>query len=95
MSASVLSSAALAQSGGPTEIVSLATEKCIDVAGGSAASGANVNQFRCHSGDNQRWNLHRANVPGFVYIKAQHSNLFLDVRIGGPKDGTLQQSKAS
>lgn len=80
-----------AQSSIGTEIVSLATEKCLDVASGSVTSGADVNQFRCHEGANQRWTAHNASTPGYVFFRNQNSNLCLDVRIGGPKNGTLQQ----
>ncbi|MEL6348213.1 MAG: RICIN domain-containing protein [Myxococcota bacterium] len=32
--------------------------KCIDVAGGSTANNAAVNQFRCHTGSNQQFYVH-------------------------------------
>jgi hypothetical protein len=80
-----------AQTSVGTEIVSLGTEKCLDVAGASAISGADVNQYRCHEGSNQKWTAHNAATPGYVYFVNQNSSLCLDVRIGGPKDGTLQQ----
>jgi hypothetical protein len=80
-----------AQTNNGTEIVSLRTEKCLDVADASAMSGADVNQYRCHEGSNQKWSAHNASTPGFVYFVNQNSSLCLDIRIGGPKDGTLQQ----
>lgn len=73
------------------EILSLATEKCLDVADASVASGASVNQVRCHGNANQRWRAFPSNVPGYVSFSSQNSSLCLDVRLGGPADGTLQQ----
>jgi hypothetical protein len=80
-----------AQAGTGTEIVSLATEKCLDVRNGSLTSGADVRQYHCHEGANQKWLAHNARTPGYVYFVNQNSGLCLDVRIGGTKDGTLQQ----
>lgn len=75
-----------------TEIVNLASQKCLDVASGSIAAGADVNQFGCHEGPNQKWLAHKASTPGYVYFENQNSHLCLDIRIGGPKNGTLQQN---
>src|SRR5580765_2831165 len=80
-----------AQSGIGTEILNLATGKCLDVASGVLTSGADVNQFGCHEGTNLKWLAHNAATPGYVYFENQNSHLCLDVRIGGPKNGTLQQ----
>jgi hypothetical protein len=77
--------------GGGVEILSVATEKCLDVADASTASGASVNQVRCHGNANQRWIASPASVPGYVSFSSQNSRLCLDVRLGGPADGTLQQ----
>ena len=44
-----------AQTNAATEIVSLATEKCLDVRNGSLTSGADVRQYGCHEGANQKW----------------------------------------
>jgi len=80
-----------AQSSIGTEILSLGTGKCLDVASGSVTSGADVNQFRCYEAASQKWVVHNASTPGYVFFKNQNSNLCLDVRFGGPKNGTLQQ----
>jgi hypothetical protein len=77
------------------EIVGLATEKCLDVAGGSVGSGIDVNQYRCHEGPNQKWISHNASAPGYVYFVNQNSNLCLDIRIGGPKNGTFSNTRAT
>jgi GH43 family beta-xylosidase len=38
-------------------IVNRATGKCLEVAGGSTADGANIQQWTCNDGNNQRWRL--------------------------------------
>ncbi|WP_171112201.1 MULTISPECIES: family 43 glycosylhydrolase [unclassified Streptomyces] len=38
-------------------VVNRNSGKCLDVAGGSSADGANVQQYACHGGINQRWRL--------------------------------------
>jgi hypothetical protein len=72
------------------EIVSLATEKCLDVADSSQSSGADVNQVRCHLRPNQRW-LVEPVAGSFARIRSLNSGLCLDIRIGGTNDGGLQQ----
>ncbi|NJL27558.1 MAG: ricin-type beta-trefoil lectin domain protein [Thermoanaerobaculia bacterium] len=58
------------------EIVGLAT-KCLDVRGGSTAEGADVILFRCHGGENQRWDLP---VRGFTGEIVGVGGLCLDIR---------------
>ncbi|QIG49436.1 ricin-type beta-trefoil lectin domain protein [Nordella sp. HKS 07] len=74
-----------------TEIVSLTAEKCLDVGNGSLTSGADVRQYSCYEGANQKWMARDASAPGYVYFVNQNSGLCLDVRIGGAQGGTLQQ----
>ncbi|WP_180687231.1 family 43 glycosylhydrolase [Streptomyces gossypiisoli] len=38
-------------------VVNRNSGKCLDAAGGSSADGANVQQYACHGGSNQRWRL--------------------------------------
>lgn len=52
--------------------------KCMDVAGGSTADHANVQQYTCHAGDNQKWSI-TANSDGYVTIKNKRSGKCLDV----------------
>ena len=65
--------------------------KCLDVEGGSTSNGTFVNQWQCHGGDNQRFNLVHLG-GGYYSLIANHSGLCLDI-IGGSKNaGTrLQQ----
>ncbi len=41
----------------PTHIPSTLSPRCVDVSGASTASGADVFQWTCHGGANQRWQL--------------------------------------
>ena len=45
-------------------VVSVNSNKCLDVAGGSTADRANVQQFGCHGGANQLWSF--TNLGEFV-----------------------------
>jgi Ricin-type beta-trefoil lectin domain-like len=80
-----------AQVNSGVEIPSLATEKCLDVASASLSSGADVVQFTCNGSANQRWRVQPSHVLGRFYLQNERSGLCLDVRVGGPRDGTLQQ----
>jgi Ricin-type beta-trefoil lectin domain-like len=76
----------------PSEVVSLASEKCLDVAAASTVQGAAVNQFRCHGGANQQWWAKTTDrAPGFVYFVNQNSGQCLDDPSGGSAPGKLQQ----
>jgi Ricin-type beta-trefoil lectin domain len=56
--------------------------KCLDVAGGSTADGANVHQWTCADGQrNQEWNF-MATSNGYYTLRATHSDKCLDV-VGG------------
>jgi hypothetical protein len=52
--------------------------RCVDVSGGSSADGANVIQWTCHSGNNQRWALHQMS-DGYYQIKSKLSGKCLEV----------------
>lgn len=80
-----------AQANTGREIISLASEKSLDVRDGSLASGADVRQYAFHDGPNQKWLAQNASTPGYVYFVNQNSGQCLDVRMGGAQDGTLQQ----
>jgi len=59
--------------------------KCLDVYGAYRNDGAQVIQWDCHGGDNQRWNL----VPagGYYKIVAKHSGKCLDVSQASRNNG--------
>ncbi|MBK8972122.1 MAG: RICIN domain-containing protein [Hahellaceae bacterium] len=52
--------------------------KCLDVAGGSKSNGAEIIQWSCHKGDNQRFRVYDAG-GGYWQIQAKHSGMCLDV----------------
>jgi hypothetical protein len=52
--------------------------KCLDVAGASGKSGANVLQWDCHGKDNQKWRL-VSRGGDFYALMASHSGRCLDV----------------
>jgi hypothetical protein len=52
--------------------------KCVDVVSASTSNGAEVAQYDCNGGGNQRWQFQDAG-NGYYRIIAQHSGLCLDV----------------
>jgi hypothetical protein len=78
-------------------ITSLRSGRCLDVAGGSTASGAVVNQFRCHSGPNQGFRMEC--VDAFCShhrFKNQNSNLCLEITAAnGLRQATCNAAAAS
>ncbi|GAB3996807.1 hypothetical protein GCM10029992_17950 [Glycomyces albus] len=65
--------------GGETaEIVSRSSDKCMDVVSGSTDDGAEIIQYDCHGGLNQRWQLQDAG-DGHVQIVSQSSGKCVDV----------------
>ncbi|HOK06158.1 MAG TPA: RICIN domain-containing protein [Syntrophales bacterium] len=65
-------------SGRTVEIVAKHSNKCLDVAGVSTGDGANVQQWQCHGGDNQKWLL-TDKGGGYYEIRARHSGKCLDI----------------
>lgn len=53
-------------------MTSRSSSKCVDVSGSSTSNNANVQQWDCHGGDNQEFELENAG-SGYYYIKARHS----------------------
>jgi hypothetical protein len=60
--------------------------KCADVIGQSTADGAEIAQYGCHGGANQRWRLEGLS-NGYVRIVAQHSGKCLDVASAATANG--------
>jgi hypothetical protein len=60
--------------------------RCLDVTGGSTANGANVIQWACHDGSNQRWTL-QAVGAGYYRLVVDHSDKCLDVTGGSTVNG--------
>ncbi|MDD3530731.1 MAG: RICIN domain-containing protein [Gallionellaceae bacterium] len=64
--------------------------QCLDVSGVSLGSGANVYQWDCHGGDNQKWRF-QARAGGYYQIAAVHSGKCLDVAGAGTGNGANVQ----
>jgi len=73
-------------SGKTYEIVAKHSGKCLDVAGIATHNGANIHQWECHGGPNQRWLL-TDKGGGFYTVMAQHSNKCMDVEGIGNENG--------
>jgi Astacin (Peptidase family M12A)/Ricin-type beta-trefoil lectin domain-like len=80
---------ALAQTG-PMEIAARHSNRCLDVAGGSRADQAVVQQFACHGGPNQLWRLEPA-ANNHYTIVSQNSGKCLDVPGASRQDGIFVQ----
>jgi len=52
--------------------------KCLDVLNASTADGVTLQQWRCHSGDNQKWEITPVG-GGFHTFKVLHSNKCMEV----------------
>jgi len=68
------------------ELVARHSQKCLDVAGWSAADGTPLSQWACHGGDNQIWSLDPA-ADGSSRIVSRHSGKCLDVNGASTDDG--------
>ena len=75
---------------GDYAIISQGSNKALDVAGASNRDGANVQQYRYGSGDNQRWRLERAGNGAYRIVNAA-SGKCLDVEGARRVDGANVQ----
>jgi len=69
------------------EIIARHSGKCLNVAGGSTATGAMVTQSSCVGVPNQHWQV----IPiggGYYKFIARHSNKVIDVKFGALDNGT-------
>ncbi len=85
--------AASAWTSGYSEIVDLNTNgaSCLDVANGSTANGANVQQWGCWGGPQQEWELVSTSTAGFYEVVNENSGKCLDVANGSNGNGTNVQ----
>jgi hypothetical protein len=60
--------------------------KCLDVAGGSLNDGGNVQQFACHGGINQQWDMKSLGGTSYQLVN-KNSGKCLDVAGGSMNDG--------
>jgi hypothetical protein len=66
------------KSGRAYEIAAKHSGKCLDVSGVATNNGANIYQWECHGGQNQRWTL-TDKGGGYYTVTARHSNKCMDV----------------
>nr|WP_211234780.1 ricin-type beta-trefoil lectin domain protein [Glycomyces arizonensis] len=67
-------------------IVNRHSGKCMDVSGGSTADGAEIIQYDCHGGSNQRWRLESVG-GGYYRVVSQASGKCLDIDRASTADG--------
>jgi hypothetical protein len=66
------------------------SNKCLDVAGGSTASGTSIQQWNCNGTSAQRFRV-ESRGSGFYRLVAQNSNKCLDIAGSGTGDGVKAQ----
>ena len=71
---------------GTFQIKPVHSNKCVDVSGISTADGANIHQWDCGSGDNQKWTVTPVG-DGYVRVTAVHSGKVADVEGPSTADG--------
>ena len=60
------------------QVIAKHSGKCLDVSAASLVNGANVQQWACNGGDNQRWKLVSMG-DGYNELVAKHSGKCADV----------------
>jgi hypothetical protein len=76
-----------AYGGGAVTLAARHSGKCADVASASTADGATLQQWSCHDGTNQQWQL-RDTGDGYVSLIARHSGKCVDVSSRSSADVT-------
>ncbi|TDT44475.1 triacylglycerol esterase/lipase EstA (alpha/beta hydrolase family) [Halospina denitrificans] len=72
-------------------LISLHSNKCVDVSGPSHDNGTNIHQWSCHGNDNQRWYLENYE-DGYHRIRSKYSDKCLDVSSASHDNGAnIQQ----
>jgi hypothetical protein len=74
-----------------TLLINVRSIKCLDVPNGTFADHVFVQQFRCHSGPNQRWDLTNPIVGAYTAIKIKGTNKCLDIPNGSTANGVRVQ----
>ncbi|MCC6746607.1 MAG: RICIN domain-containing protein [Deltaproteobacteria bacterium] len=65
------------------------SNKCMEVWGSATYNGANVQQWSCHGGDNQKWRFEVVGTGEFKYrVRNKNSSKCLDVAGSGTSNGT-------
>ncbi|HYD41006.1 MAG TPA: PQQ-dependent sugar dehydrogenase [Anaeromyxobacter sp.] len=71
----------------PTHIPTTSSPRCVDVYGASTASGADVIQWTCHGGTNQRWQLTHQGSGVYELRPAHATTRCLAVQNGSASSG--------
>jgi alpha-galactosidase len=76
--------------GGYYNIVSAGSGKCLDVYGGTGATGdgVRITQWTCHTDTNQQWRIQDAG-NGYVQLIARHSNKCIAIQNAATTDGAM------
>ncbi|KAF7519965.1 hypothetical protein G7054_g12909 [Neopestalotiopsis clavispora] len=77
--------------GAVVTFTNLGSGTCIDLAGGNAGNGVAISGWKCHGGNNQKWQLQQVGNTGpwpVYMIKNQYSGTYMDLYNGGTTDGT-------
>ena len=77
---------------GVYNLVNVNSNKCVDVDGAYTNDGANVHQWACHGGVNQKWRIEK--VGSNYRLTAVHSGKVLDVSGASQTDGANVQQWA-
>ena len=77
---------------GAYQVIARHSGKCLDVNGASTADGADVLQFSCHGGQNQKWDIEPTS-DGYYRLLARHSGKALEVAGSSIADGALVQQR--
>ena len=72
------------------QVIAKHSGKCLDVSAASLVNGANVQQWACNSGANQRWKLVSMG-DGYNQLVAKHSGKCLEVSGASVKNGANVQ----
>jgi alpha-galactosidase len=74
---------------GYANVVNVNSGKCLDVYGGTGATGdgVRITQWTCHTDTNQQWRLQDAG-GGYLQLIARHSNKCLTIQGAATADGT-------
>jgi hypothetical protein len=78
---------------GTTELKPTSQYRCMDVVGVSSNDGANVQQYTCSGGSNQKFTV-EAQGNNTYRLKANHSNKCLGVANNGTWDGALLEQRS-
>lgn len=86
----VKAAAPTALANGIYTIIGKGSGLCLDVPGGDGTDGLGLQQWGCHSGDNQRWQL-RLQSDGTYLISSKQTGKCLDIPRGAVEAAWLEQ----